>query len=636
MAETSSIAITLEQKIDDLKIAIENKSDNVLRIVEDILSIIKENGIDSVPDVSIVPCVQLVLLLRWKSNEVIAVVANILAEVAKSEAGRERLATLQPPIAQQLVNLLQQKSSDLSDSGNLAVVTQVCRALGNMCYESERGQTCVLDAEGLEVLLSVLERAVLLANNTPGASTLRSVIIGFLLNLTISQDVMHQKLVALGGIGLLCQVLELDRESEDGCSTTDHAIVILGYLLDQVSSGDTILTDKVCQMLVQVLETFSSSSAEICESVLELLQTHAEDDSVKQSLAQHGLCQLLISLVEKYQPLVDDADEDTQRLFKLATDLIVIILNGDVSMTMLYGDGKGEVYLNMLKWVVADNADLQTTGILAVGNFARCDLNCIKMVESGVHKDFLLLLEKHNGHEDDARLPHALLSALRNLAIPTSNKAVILKAGALDILTPMINSCTLPVAFKLLATLRMLVDGQDQAAEELGKNSQLLKKLVEFYANDCHAGVQGEASRLLAWIIKNSRSKDVGATVIQCCALPPLVSMLCSEHAVMRNEALLALTLVSATQLPIAEKSLAESKVCARVAGLLTEHGSSMEKPMLCNTLALLGELVSSDVLAKDLAQNGVHESLTGLTTRKDISDLDELVTKLSSALKTT
>lgn len=82
------------------------------------------------------------------------------------------------------------------------------------------------------------------------------------------------------------------------------------------------------------------------------------------------------------------------------------------------------------------------------------------MVESGVHKDFLQLLEKHNGEEGDVRLQHALLSALRNLAIPASNKALILKAGALDILTPMINSCTLTVAFKLLATLRMLVDGQ--------------------------------------------------------------------------------------------------------------------------------------------------------------------------------
>lgn len=37
--------MTLEHKINDLKIAIENKSDNVLKIVEGILSVIKENGI---------------------------------------------------------------------------------------------------------------------------------------------------------------------------------------------------------------------------------------------------------------------------------------------------------------------------------------------------------------------------------------------------------------------------------------------------------------------------------------------------------------------------------------------------------------------------------------------------------------
>lgn len=636
MAGPLDVAALLQTKIDDLQVAIENKSGNVLKIVEDILSVIKENGIESVPDVSIIPCVQLVLLLRWNSNEVVAVVANVLAEVAKSAPGRERLATLQPPIAQQLVNLLQQNSSNLTNNGSLAVVTQVCRALGNMCYESERGQACVLDADGLEVLLSVLEKAILLGNDVPGACTLRSVITGFLLNLTISQNDKHQKLVALGGIGLICKVLELDGQTEDGCNTTNHAIVILDYLINQVSAEETFLTEKVCQTLIQVLATFSSSSPEICESVLELLQCHAENDVVKQSLAQHGLCQLLISLVEKYQPLVEDADEDAQHLFKLATDLIVIVLNGDTSMTMLYGDGNGKVYLNMLQWVQTHNVELQTSGVLALGNFARCDLHCLKMVDSGVHECFLLLLKKHNGVEGDVRLQHALLSALRNLAIPSTNKPVILKAGALDVLSPMIDTCTLTVAFKLLACLRMLVDGQDQAAEELGKNKQLLRKLVEFSAADCHAGVQGEASRLLAWIIKNSRSKDVGDAVVQCSALSPLVSMLCSEHTVMRNEALLALTLVSSTHLPIAEKSLAESKVCSKVADLLTAHGTSMEKPLLCNTLALLGQLVVSDVLAKDLAQNGVHDSLSGLTTRKDISDLDELVNKLSTALKTT
>ena len=90
------------------------------------------------------------------------------------------------------------------------------------------------------------------------------------------------------------------------------------------------------------------------------------------------------------------------------------------------------------------------------------DLHCMKMVDNGIHEHFLLLLKKHNGQEGDLRLQHAVLSALRNLAIPAPNKALILKAGALDVLTPMISMCTLTVAFKLLACLRMLVDGQGE------------------------------------------------------------------------------------------------------------------------------------------------------------------------------
>lgn len=69
-----------------------------------------------------------------------------------------------------------------------------CELIQHLNFPSlERGQACVLDAEGLEVLLSLLERAILLGNNVPEARTLRSVIIGFLLNLTISQQDKHQK-----------------------------------------------------------------------------------------------------------------------------------------------------------------------------------------------------------------------------------------------------------------------------------------------------------------------------------------------------------------------------------------------------------------------------------------------------------
>lgn len=44
----------------------------------------------------------------------------------------------------------------------------------------------------------------------------------------------------------------------------------------------------------------------------------------------------------------------------------------------------------------------------------------------------------------------------------------------------------------------------DSVAQELGSKKDLIKKVVEWSTAD-HPGVQGEASRFLAWLIKNCR-----------------------------------------------------------------------------------------------------------------------------------
>lgn len=45
----------------------------------------------------------------------------------------------------------------------------------------------------------------------------------------------------------------------------------------------------------------------------------------------------------------------------------------------------------------------------------------------------------------------------------------------------------------------------ERVACDLGQRKDLLKKLVEWTGTEDHPGVQGEACRLLAWLIKNSR-----------------------------------------------------------------------------------------------------------------------------------
>lgn len=47
------------------------------------------------------------------------------------------------------------------------------------------------------------------------------------------------------------------------------------------------------------------------------------------------------------------------------------------------------------------------------------DSHCTRMVSDGIIKQLLDLLRKHNSNDGDIRMQHAILSALRNLAIPS-------------------------------------------------------------------------------------------------------------------------------------------------------------------------------------------------------------------------
>ena len=54
----------------------------------------------------------------------------------------------------------------------------------------------------------------------------------------------------------------------------------------------------------------------------------------------------------------------------------------------------------------------------------------------------------------------------------------------------------------------------------------------------------GEANRLVAWLVKHSANSEVMKNVVSCSGVPHLVNMMNAEHAVMQNEALVALTLI--------------------------------------------------------------------------------------------
>lgn len=72
---------------------------------------------------------------------------------------------------------------------------------------------------------------------------------------------------------------------------------------------------------------------------------------------------------------------------KLACDLVVLILTGDDSMHYLYTETPLLKYIE--DWLDSYDVDLLTTGVLALGNFARTDSHCIFMVENNIMKKLL-------------------------------------------------------------------------------------------------------------------------------------------------------------------------------------------------------------------------------------------------------
>ena len=152
------------------------------------------------------------------------------------------------------------------------------------------------------------------------------------------------------------------------------------------------------------------------------------------------------------------------------------------------------VFTEAHRWLSSSNEQLQTAGALIIGNFARNDANCQRLVHLGV-AELLIASLKTAPLEKSEALQHAVLSTLRNLAIPLENKPLLLDKGILGTVLPLSKSPTFQIQFKLLGLIRMLVDNQPGAALALGKNSVFVQLIVKWCAVQDNPGIRSEAVR---------------------------------------------------------------------------------------------------------------------------------------------
>ncbi|XP_011788395.1 PREDICTED: rap1 GTPase-GDP dissociation stimulator 1 isoform X6 [Colobus angolensis palliatus] len=392
--------------------------------------------------------------------------------------------------------------------------------------------------------------------------------------------------------GLISPLVQLlNSKDQEVLLQTGRALGNICY--DSQSSKEQFASTNIAEELVKLFKKQIEHDKR--EMIFEVLAPLAENDAIKLQLVEAGLVECLLEIV---QQKVDSDKEDDITELKTGSDLMVLLLLGDESMQKLFEGGKGSVFQRVLSWIPSNNHQLQLAGALAIANFARNDGNCIHMVDNGIVEKLMDLLDRHV-EDGNVTVQHAALSALRNLAIPVINKAKMLSAGVTEAVLKFLKSEMPPVQFKLLGTLRMLIDAQAEAAEQLGKNVKLVERLVEWCEAKDHAGVMGESNRLLSALIRHSKSKDVIKTIVQSGGIKHLVTMATSEHVIMQNEALVALALIAALELGTAEKDLESAKLVQILHRLLTDERSAPE--IKYNSMVLICALMGSESLHKEV-----------------------------------
>ncbi|CAD7676726.1 unnamed protein product [Nyctereutes procyonoides] len=522
---------------------------------------------------------QLFLSLLIPQSSCTAKVANVIAEVAKNEC--MRIQCVDAGLISPLVQLLNSKDQE--------VLLQTGRALGSICYDSHEGRSAVDQAGGAQIVIDHLRS--LCSITDPTNEKLLTVFCGMLMNYSNENDSLQAQLINIGVIPTLVKLLGIHCQN---AARTEMRLVAFGNLAELESSKEQFASTNIAEELVKLFKKQIEHDKR--EMIFEVLAPLAENDAIKLQLVEAGLVECLLEIVQ--QKVDSDKEHDIAEL-KTASDLMVFLLLGDESMQKLFEGGKGNVFQRVLSWIPSNNHQLQLAGALAIANFARNDGNCIHMVDNGTVEKLMDLLDRHV-EDGNVIVQHAALSDLRNLAIPVvKKKAKMLSAGVTEAVLKFLKSEMPPIQFKLLGTLRMLIDAQAEAAEQLGKNVKLVERLVEWCKAKDHAGVMRESNRLLSALIHHNKSKDVIKTIVQSGGTKHLVTMATSEHVIMQIEALVALALIAALELGTAEKDLESAKLVQNSHRLLEDERSAPE--IKYNSTVLICALMGSESLHKEV-----------------------------------
>ena len=152
------------------------------------------------------------------------------------------------------------------------------------------------------------------------------------------------------------------------------------------------------------------------------------------------------------------------------------------------------MYIFLIEWIRnGEDNPLKVTAALCMGNLCCSSKNCQHLRELFAPALIQALKEHQAPLVRDVKLQHAILGALRNLAVAPEGRSLLLKH---DILPPCfdlmsgtnLTPITHPVVMKLLGTVRLLVETEGSVSSTLGEERPDVLAQIISYGNHEGAG----------------------------------------------------------------------------------------------------------------------------------------------------
>jgi len=338
---------------------------------------------------------------------------------------------------------------------------QILRAYANICFDNEKNRDLIFESHAIEKIVPFLQQTDDLK--------LVQIACGALCNISMDNEPIQNEICVNGGVGFLRSLIVLSRDSEDeNYKDIAHASLRVVLNLVETECGlQNFISSGILQLMITLTKQYMyemknkinvSQNLQIIEIIVNILDTVVENENVQRVILEEDLLEPLLLLIEFIpdKDIFDDEEDEKSfhNLRKSTCKSVISVTTNDVCMNSMLNESKQ--YSRFVNWMIdnfedcsSEKEEIRSTGAYCLGNLARSDESCIKLVQDLKIMDPIMKLLRSKikvfdkggqPSRETMKVLHALVGTLKNLCLAADNREIIGETGLIELISPLLTN----------------------------------------------------------------------------------------------------------------------------------------------------------------------------------------------------